>query len=50
MKEKSNASALAPACADSRYWRGGAIRDDARTFGEDLRRSTVAHFARKVSL
>ena len=22
MKEKSNASALAPACADSRYWRG----------------------------
>ena len=38
----------APACADSRYWRGGAIRDDARTFGEGLRRSTVAHFARKV--
>ena len=38
----------APACADSRYWRGGATRDDARTCGEGLGRSTVAHFARKV--
>ena len=27
---------------------GIATRDAARTFGEGLRRSTVAHFARKV--